>query len=179
MKQVCLEHNHPHDLSPAVWNECKKLDKVDLDERISDVRHRAIERLTSLRTALDFRYSSLDPLEEWFLEMSINEQDFIVKSWNLIPDAPIRTELLQKTERILIRRENYPMLPPLPRTSTSTPRPVPPRSLPSTSSRTSQAPTPELERKVKRVAPPTPEATVSLNTSHPPAVLGHTPPVFS
>jgi hypothetical protein len=33
-KQVCLEHNHPHDLSPAVWNECKKLDKVDLDERI-------------------------------------------------------------------------------------------------------------------------------------------------
>ena len=179
MKQVCLEHNHPHDLSPAVWNECKKLDKVDLDERISDVRHRAIERLTSLRTALDFRYSSLDPLEEWFLEMSINEQDFIVKSWNLIPDARIRTELLQKTERILIRRENYPMLPPLPRTSTSTPRPVPPRSLPSTSSRTSQAPTPELERKVKRVAPPTPEATVSLNTSHPPAVLGHTPPVFS
>lgn len=174
VKQVCLEHNHPHDLSPAVWNECKKLDKVDFDERIAAVRCRAIERLNEIRKALDFRYSSLDPLEEWFLEMSINEQNFIVRSCDLIPNARVRTELRQETERSLIRRESYPILPPLPRTISSNSRPVPPKASPSTSNRTSQAPTPELERKVKRVAPPTPEATVSLNTSLPPAILGQT-----
>lgn len=171
VKRICLEHNHPHDLAPALMEMCKKSDKLDLDERMTDVRNRAMEELTRLRKALDFRHSSLDPLEEWFLEKSINEQEFIVKSWDLIPDGQIRADLLERSQQILIRRERYPILPPLPRTVSSNSRPVPPKASPSTLIRTSQAPTPELERKVKRVAPPTPEATVSLNPSLPPATL--------
>lgn len=174
MKKICLEHNHQHDLAPALLEMCKKSDKLDLDERIIDVRHRAMEELTRLRRALDFRHSSLDPLEEWFLEKSINEQDFIVKSWDLIPDDQVRADLLEKSQQVLIRRERYPILPPLPRTISSNSRPVPPKASPSTPVRTSQAPTPEPERKVKRVAPPTPEATVSLVTSLPPAILEQT-----
>ncbi|KAG0662532.1 hypothetical protein C6P46_003274 [Rhodotorula mucilaginosa] len=160
---VCLEHNHPHDLSPELWDECKEEEETYLPKGIKAVQEGAFERLLKLRNTLDFRCGDPESLTD-YLDSKIREQDFILMSWDLIPDARARTELRRKTERILIRRENYPILPPLPprgvtfSTSRSAPRPSSSSSpSASTSTRTSQAPAPGLERKAKRAASPSPE----------------------
>lgn len=168
--KVCLEHDHPHDLSPAVWEKCKKDEEDYLPKGIAAVQSGAIERLTSLRKTLDYRCAVPDSFKD-YLDRSILEQNFILKSWALIPDVQVRAELRRKTERILIRRENYPILPPLPTrgggggaTTSSSRRSVPRASASgSVSARASQAPEPEFARKVKRAAPPSPEAKVSLH----------------
>ena len=133
----------------------------------------AIDRLLELRKTLDFRCGDPESLKE-YLDSKIQEQDFIIKSWDLIPDARARTELRRQTERILIRRENYPILPRLPPRgfTFSTSRPVPRASSSSsvsTSTRASQAPAPGPERKAKRAASPSPEleAKVSLHKVSP------------
>ena len=172
---VCLEHNHPHDLSPELWDECKEEEETYLPKGIKAVQEGAFERLLKLRNTLDFRCGDPESLTD-YLDSKIREQDFILMSWDLIPDARARTELRRKTERILIRRENYPILPPLPprgvtfSTSRSAPRPSSSSSpSASTSTRTSQAPAPGLERKAKRAASPSPEpeAKVSLHKVSP------------
>lgn len=172
--KVCLEHDHPHDLPPAVWEACKKHEEEYLPKGIAAVQNGAIERLTSLRKTLDYRCAMPDSFKD-YLDRSILEQDFIIKNWDLIPDARVRDDLRQKTERILIPRENYPILPPLPTrgggTATSSSRRSVPRanrSSSSVSTRAAQAPAPELERKVKRAGPPSPEAKVSLLNVCPP-----------
>ncbi|KWU47100.1 hypothetical protein RHOSPDRAFT_31235 [Rhodotorula sp. JG-1b] len=155
------------DLDPGV-NEpfaCKRItdeeEEAYLPKGIAAVQEGAIDRLLELRKTLDFRCGDPESLKE-YLDSKIQEQDFIIKSWDLIPDARARTELRRQTERILIRRENYPILPRLPPRgfTFSTSRPVPRASSSSsvsTSTRASQAPAPGPERKAKRAASPSPE----------------------
>ena len=172
---VCLEHNHPHDLSPELWDECKEEEDAYVPKGIAAVQEGAIDRLLELRKTLDYRCGDPESFKD-YLDSKLQEQDFIIKSWDWIPDARARTELRRKTERILIRRENYPILPPLPPRgvtfSTSRSAPCPSSSSSpsaSTSTRTSQAPAPGLERKAKRAASPSPEpeAKVSLHKVSP------------
>ncbi|GAA5983128.1 hypothetical protein JCM10908_000167 [Rhodotorula pacifica] len=102
-----LSYGCDHD----IWEECKKLDQADIPKWSALVHDRAVAQLTHIREALDFRLTSHDPLQEWELDKSLQEQEFIRQSWNLLPDPVVRDELRRATKRLLIESTDYPIVP--------------------------------------------------------------------
>ncbi|GAA5983131.1 hypothetical protein JCM10908_000168 [Rhodotorula pacifica] len=141
VQEACLEHNHPHDLPRVLWLARKATEQADLNHRIRAVANRAIDRMTVLKRALDFKKISPDPLTEWDLNKSVDEQDLIVQSWALLPDGEVRDKLHAKTKVDLIAPADYPTEP-VDRDSPEQHFPTPVRS--------SRAPTPDTEQKAKR-----------------------------